>query len=480
MKENVHQTTQIIGGAVASHNLQHAQQLQAALERQDLAFGRAVEQITKVRSFVGSPEQILGSNQTKHGEIAEQVEVGISNAKNYLRQHPPSATFEGVGRTAPEDYLINGVKVQSKFINGVNKNLDHVLKHMDKYEHFGRDGSYYHIPKDHYETIQKVLEGESVEGLSSRSIQKIQQKAQEIEGLSGKPFDEVVKPGLSKYSEVQQGKINSTLDEHEQKLSEDNQQIKEGIRAEAQPSLADLSQVAGKGALIGGGLKLVFKIYEKHKQGKNPFRGDYTDKDWREVGIETAKGAAVGGIAASAIYALTNYASLSAPFAGSFVSAGQAVASLVDSLNSGSISFDQFTELSQLACMESAAAGLASALGQTIVPIPVIGAVLGTIAGRIAIDFCKKHFGEETQRLKRQLDEYYSQCLAKIALEYRAVISKIIAEYEKLGDLTKAAFDTTKNTALRLQASVTLAETYEVPEFDIIRDLDALDAFMLS
>ena len=480
MKENVHQTTQIIGGMVAGDNLRHAQQLKASLESQDSAFAKAIEQVVKVRDFVGIPEHILGSGKTKHGEIAEQVEVGIRNARDYLRHHTPSATFEGVGRIAPEDYLIDSIQVQSKFINGVNKNLDHVLEHMSKYEKFGRDSSYYHIPRDYYETIQKVLKGESVEGLTNRTIQKIQQKAQEIEDLSGKSFTEVIKPGISKYSEVQQGKIHDTLDKHEQKLSDDNKRIKENIRTDAQPNLGDMAQVAGKGALIGGGIRLAFKLYEKYKQGKNPFRGDFTADDWKEIGIDTAKGAVVGGIAAGAIYALTNFVSLSAPLAGSFVSAGQVIASLVNDLNAEEISFDQFTELSQLACMESAAAALASALGQTIIPVPVLGAVLGTIAGRIAIDCSKKYLGKETERLQRQMDEYYNQCLAKIDQTYREVVSRIVAEYEKLGDLTKAAFDTGKNLALRLQASIQLAQAYEVSETDIIHDINELDAFMLS
>jgi len=480
MKENVHQTTQIIGGMVAGDNLRHAEQLKAALESQDSAFAKAIEQVVKVRDFVGSPEQILGSDKTKHGEIAEQVEVGIRNARDYLRQQTPSATFEGVGRTAPEDYLINSVQVQSKFINGLNKNLDHVLEYMSKYDNFGREGSYYHIPKDYYETIQKVLKGESVEGLANRTLAKIQQKAQEIEELSGKSFSAVVKPGISNYTEVQQGKLHDTLDRHEQKLSDENKQIQENIRTDAQPNLGDMAQVAGKGALIGGGIRLAFKVYEKYKQGKNPFRGDYTADDWKEIGIDTAKGAAVGGIAAGAIYALTNFASLSAPFAGSFVSAGQVIASLANELNLGTISFDQFTELSQLACIESAAAALASALGQTVIPIPVLGAVLGTITGRIVIDFSKKYLGKETEKLQRQMDEYYNQCLAKIDQTYRAVVSIIIAEYKKIGDLTKAAFDTGKNVALRLQASIQLAEAYEVSETDIIHDIDELDAFMLS
>ncbi|MEQ9369054.1 MAG: hypothetical protein RIG63_08475, partial [Coleofasciculus chthonoplastes F3-SA18-01] len=78
------------------------------------------------------------------------------------------------------------------------------------------------------------------------------------------------------------------------------------------------------------------------------------------------------------------------------------------------------------------------------------------------------------------MDEYYNQCLAKIDQTYRAVVSIIIAEYEKLRDLTKAAFDTGKNVALRLQASIELAKAYEVSETDIIHDIDELDAFMLS
>ncbi|WP_228059651.1 hypothetical protein [Plectonema radiosum] len=119
---------------VAGENLHHTEHLKAALERQDSAFTKAIEQIDQVRDFIGSPEHILGNNQTKHGEIAEQVEVGIRNARDYLRQQAPSATFDGVGRTASEDYLIDGIQVQSKFINGVNKNLDHVLDHMRKYE----------------------------------------------------------------------------------------------------------------------------------------------------------------------------------------------------------------------------------------------------------------------------------------------------------------------------------------------------------
>ena len=191
-REDRHLTTQFVAAIVAEENLRHAEQLATELSKQDRAFFAAVGEIDKVRDFVGSPENILGNASTKHGEIAEQVEVGIRNAKSLLNSSETRATFEGVGRTAPEDYLIDGIKVQSKFVNGLGNNLDHVLDHMKKYENFGRDGSYYHIPKNQYEIINKILKGQQVEGITSRTAQKIQEKAQEIEQVSGRPFSQTV------------------------------------------------------------------------------------------------------------------------------------------------------------------------------------------------------------------------------------------------------------------------------------------------
>ncbi|MGQ7156694.1 hypothetical protein ACUODF_44430, partial [Escherichia coli] len=82
--------------------------------------------------------------------------------KHWLSCMNPLATFDGVGRTAPEDYLINGVPYQSKFINGVINNLTYVLKHMEKYNEFGRDGSKYMIPKDIYDLVTRLRAGETV------------------------------------------------------------------------------------------------------------------------------------------------------------------------------------------------------------------------------------------------------------------------------------------------------------------------------
>ena len=97
-----------------------------------------------------TPEHILGNPKTKHGEIAENVDVWFHNADQIMHNRKADATFEDVGRTVAADYKVHGVDVQSKYINGANNSLSHVLKHMKdykgNYEAFGKDG-YYVIPK---------------------------------------------------------------------------------------------------------------------------------------------------------------------------------------------------------------------------------------------------------------------------------------------------------------------------------------------
>lgn len=93
-----------------------------SLTNQDINFLKAMECVNAVKDFISKPEHILGSQVTKHGEIAEQLQVSITNAKSIINGGENIYTFEGVRRTAPEDYLtISGEQVQSKFINGVKK-----------------------------------------------------------------------------------------------------------------------------------------------------------------------------------------------------------------------------------------------------------------------------------------------------------------------------------------------------------------------
>src|SRR5690554_5096075 len=83
-------------GGVAVNAINTAREQREAIQQslQDEAFEKAASQIDAVYKFIGSPENILGNAATKHGEIAEQVEVGVRNAKAALSRQACPATFD--------------------------------------------------------------------------------------------------------------------------------------------------------------------------------------------------------------------------------------------------------------------------------------------------------------------------------------------------------------------------------------------------
>lgn len=470
---------QVNSAMVGNHNTARLLLQTEDCARQDRAYALATAQVDKVRDFISKPENILGNDLTKHGEIAEQMEVGIRNARQAMEWQAETeldfrATFDGVGRTAPEDYLIDGEQVQSKFINGEKNTVNHVLGHMDKYRSFQEDG-YYHVPKDQYDNMFRIRNGEAVPELSLRKQESIRRAIEEIEQRSGKPFDEVVKPALHDYGEVQRGVAERTLDGHEQDIEDADRTKRSEIEQAHAPSLKEGLQVTAKAAAFAGAATLGVGLYRKYRQGKNVFRGELNGEDWRELGVATAKGAALGGVAAGSVYLLTNYAGMAAPYAGAVASALRGVGALAVQFGNGQIGFDEFCELGMLLCSESAATAIASVLGQAAIPIPLLGAAIGSIAGKLLMEGAKSLSGRIDAKLKADMMAF-RQRLSEVE---RRALDRINRELDTLGALTIEAFKPQNNIAL-LHLSVQLSEAYGVEDSKIIRSQTDLDTFMLG
>ena len=423
---------QVTGIVVDQLNQMNQQAMNIQLDAQHIAFEVATEQMQKVRDFIANPSGILGSMSTKHGEIAEQVEVGVRNARQAIEERLQDesllkATFEGVGRTAPVDYMIDNVAVQSKFINGAKDNLDHVLRHLDKYPEFGRKDEIYHIPKDHWKTIRDVLDGKPVDNLNEKSIRAIQEKVVAMEQATGRSFDDLVRPGISDYRDVQLGRIDDTLDKYDQELADQNQQKKTEIIDDHRPSLQGAANAAMIGAAVAGVVTLGTGIYKKYREGRNIFKGELTKNDWQELGMGTANGALIGGVSAGAIYTLTNFAGMGAPFASALVTAAKGVGSLTLSLQRGEIDIEQFTDLGMIVCAEAAVVGAMTVAGQTVIPIPVLGALIGSISGKMLVTVAKgmsdkmiAEMNHKKEAFIKRLSEIEQQALARIMAEFDA------------------------------------------------------------
>ena len=77
-----------------------------------------------------------------------------------------------------------------------------------------------------------------------------------------------------------------------------------------------------------------------------------------------------------------------------------------------------------------------------------------------------------------RLAEYERDALEQLDEEYRALVQRLDAWFGNLEQLAATAFDPERNTTLRLDASVQVAETVGVPAPGILRTIRDLDTFM--
>lgn len=410
----------------------------------------ALGQVERVRNFIGTPNKILGSMATKHGEIAEEMDVAFQNAWDIMKGLEPRATFDGVGRTAPEDYLVFNIPVQSKYINGASNTLSHVIEHLEKYKDigFGRDASYYVIPKDQYGQILNILDGNKGD-FSEHTINAIKNKVDLIENMTGKTFSRAVHSGTVNYAEVQLGKANETLTKESIELQKEaNKQLKDIMKdsssdrnkaiENSKPSTNEAMCSAAWGAGISGTMQFALELWSKKNEKGN---WNLSRDDWKSIFKNTGIAVAKGGVSGYSIYQLTNNTKMSGAEAAGFVSATFGVSKLFYDYQNGNISETQFSDGVQLVCINSAVSTIGSALGQTLIPIPVLGAVIGsTIANQLNF-FAQKYLSEKEKKDVLRIQRRIKNFIVRLDYIYQKKYEKIMSQLQERLCLMYAAFE---------------------------------------
>ncbi|MBH2037582.1 MAG: hypothetical protein I8H73_32365 [Pseudomonadales bacterium] len=474
-------TDQVVGTIIGELNNQNELSRLTQHVLQDQRLEDAFSHMANVRAFLLDPETILGSGKSKHGEIAEHIEVGLRNARAVIDGLEPPASFRDpvtgieVGRISPIDFFLGEQAIQVKFYNGLWGNLNACLTHMSDYPDLAKTAGYL-LPSDRYEQIIRVINGDTGD-LNPKTINAILEMVKEIEAATGRPFAEAVQSSVSTYPSVQLGAVNETLDNIESDLVDRNEDLKDAIDLEHAPSLVGMAQAGLVAGAIAGSISIGTSIYAKAKKdGKNPFKGEFSASDWAEVGFSGAKGFGAGAVSGSAIYALTNFAEMSAPMAGAMVSITKGMAALTVDYSAGNISAEEFVDMGMFICSEAAMVGIATAVGQTLIPVPILGGVIGSISGKMMMQAASNLSAADASRV---LAEYAKFKTDLDAVEMLA-IEQITAEFDRLGDLTTAAFDLELNRELVLSTSVLLAEAHGVFSGNILRTTNDVDDYMLG
>ncbi len=453
--------------------------LASGLQARHGAFRAALEEVVAVREFVSTPEHILGSDRTKSGEIAEHVHVAIQRAKDLLHQRRPTATFDGVSRTGPVDFIVGETEIQSKYYRGLRESLGGVSYHAGKHEDFATGTGCYIIPNDQYEQLRELRETGTIEGLSARIVRRIERQLESLREDTERSVEELLAPGEARYDEVQLDRVRETIDGRKKGLARENARLKSEVRDEYRASLAGAGKAAAVGAGAGGGLGLAAALWSKYLEGKNVFRGQLTAEDWKEAGVSALAGAGAGAVSGFSVYALTNATRLGAPFAGSLVSALTGVGTLLGQREAGEIDDVEFVDLALLVSAESALTCVAAVAGQTVIPVPLLGAFVGSVAGRLVESALRGGLGEDAEAaLLERLRAYEAEAIGALDDSLRAAVREIDASFGRVENLMGAAFDETVNTQMRLAASISIAESTGVPAERILRSAGDVDTFM--
>jgi hypothetical protein len=466
--------------AIVADQLERLQAKCAAeLAAQDGNFDKATKAIDWVKEAIADRSKLQGGEATKHGVVGEYVQIGVRNAMKYIDGFG-DALKKSAAANGPTDYVGDGINHQQKCCNGARNTLDEFLKHVRKYPEYSRPDHKFDMPKDQFEQLRRLDAREPIGEWNARTQRINLRKMSELKEATGQAFGEKVEPTVFDYTDIQRDRVDPFLDKKKEEIAAINQVKKQGIRDDHQPGWAELGSAAAAGAAVGGAVKLASGIWRKAKEGRNLLYGELTLEDWRELGIDTATGAAQGGIAAGAIFALTAQAGLAAPFAGAFVSSAMGVATLVGDYQSGKIDMDQFIELGMLTCCEGAVVGLAAVAGQALIPIPIVGAMIGSAAGRLLFTLAQEQFNEAETAFAARMAKMHEYVLKGLDQAYRDLIDQLDRYFDDLAALTSRAFNLEHNAELRFIASVQLAQFHGVASDKMVRSRDELDIYMTS
>ena len=245
-------------------------ELVTRLDQQDITLEEALKELEEIKKFIGDPAHILGSATTKHGEIAEHMQVNFANARRAIQGLSKNHSFDGVGRTAPEDYIRDGQQVQSKFYNGLRNTFfgkHALLEHLETYPDFVKNGGSYDIPKDQYEKMVDLLDMyENNRSQLTTTECNLAKKIKEFLESNDLELGKDINPAVVDYGEVQQGTATQTVEKEEKNIKNEDEKQRKQAYDESKPTLKEGAKAAGVSAAIEGGVTFCMSVAKKRKK----------------------------------------------------------------------------------------------------------------------------------------------------------------------------------------------------------------------
>lgn len=472
---------QAVGAWINYLNQVRLDRLVEALSKQNINLATAMKTIET--AFDTIKEDIIirnrGGDKGMHGFIAEIAECGIGNARQQILGK--SAIYTWINDNGPDDLIRGAEAIQQKFVQaGGHLSLRAVAEHLRHYPEYLADGHKYQIPKDHYDKIMAYLEmpADTANKLPTSTGEFSLRQWKEVHAFfeANNIDPSKLEPSILEYGDVQQGTIAVTFDKEKEHLQEINQEQRDIAYQESKPTLAEGMKASAVAAAVEGATTFVMAIVQKRKTGKKI--KEFDQADWIEIAGDSGKGTIKGGIRGASIYLLTNFTATPAAVASAITTAAFGVAEQAHLFRSGSINEVQFIENSEMLCLDASVSALSSFAGQVLIPVPVIGAIIGNAVGTMIYQIGKDSFSAKENELIEKYLRDLSELNEQLATEYHQYIEEMNRCFEKYMVLLTAAFD--PNIEKALDGSIALAKHMGVSDDEILDSYEKIASYFLD
>ena len=286
----------------------------------------------------------------------------------------------------------------------------------------------------------------------------------------------LIEPSQLKYKEVQREVAQETIAHKEEDIRAVDQENRKAAYLENRATFKEGAKAAGVSAVLEGGTAFALSVAAKLKQGKK--LAEFTEDDWKEVGIETGKGTLKGGIRGGAIYSLTNFTPVNANVACAFVTASFGIAAQIQSFEKDNLSPEEFLINCETICLDSAISAVAALAGLALIPGPVLGAIVGSFVGNILYTSCQKIGSQQTQRIVQKYQEDVNAVIVMLDERYALCVKQLQESYARFQSFEELAFSEDVNIAF--DGSIKLAMEAGVPANQILTSIEQIDDYFLS
>lgn len=477
MESNIKSTQeQAVASWVHYLNTIRFEKLIESLNKQDINLDNAIESLNIALNEINKLiESNRGGDSGIHGFIAEIAEVGIGNAKENIIGN--ANVYQWVNDNGVADLIKNGVGIQQKYYQK-DLSLNAIAEHLKKYPDFIKNGGKYQIPKDEYEQIlwlRSIPENEANKMPTSDGTFSLKnwKKVKELfEGESPIGIDSI-EPANLEYSEVQKNTIYNSIEREKDNIKETDKAIKKNIVDENKPTFAEGTKVAAVSAMIEGGTTFVSLIIKKKKEKK--LIKNFSSEDWQEIINESGIDTVEGGIRGASLYVLTNYTKTPAAIANAIITSSFGVAEQVYQYKNNKITENEFLENSELLFLDASISALSSMLGQAIIPVPIIGTIIGNTIGLKLYEVAKENFEINEQRIIQQYCDEIAELDEKLSNKYNEFIEKIKQEMYLYLEILEKLYSS--NIQEVFEGSIKMAEFYNVPHDEILDSKEKIDEY---